>query len=320
MLRIISQIAILPLALLILSACQGDLDETPTSDETFTLRVGTQPATRAVSLAEDQRTVTLTWPRDFTKVLHLYFRQEGALYDGGLQAPSWLSNDLLYAEFRVTLHKQMDPAKPFDLIGVIARRVDFDGKRILVGVEAHPLYAVSAASDLEITDLPTYFVLDGVDLRTGLIPEPKLRHLGSLAVIWVKNSSALPLDLAGVAVLQEQGAAPFYLKGALPFVGNEEIPYLDLLNPSAKPEMRHSRVIYPKTTIAAGDMVPMGFWLHPLQTEVPASRVALYDADDRRVVLSEGLLPRRSQSLEPGQAYHIYTTWDGKELHLTGRP
>lgn len=310
---------LLPLTLLVLSSCRGGLADAP-SERIFTLRVGTRGATRAVALGEGQRDVTLTWPSDGLRVLHLYFRQEGQLYDGDLLAPVWVSKDRVSAEFSVKLHRQMDPAKPFDLVGVIARRVDFDGKRILVGVEAHPLYAVSAASDLEITDLPTYFVVEDVDLRTGRIPQPQLRHLGSLAVVWVRNSSALSLDLAGVAVLPERGAAPFYHKGALPFVGNEEIPYLDLLDPAAKPVMKYSRVIYPKTTIAAGDMVPMGFWLRPLQAEVPASRVALYDATDRRVVLSEGLLPKRFQTLEPGQAYHIYTTWDGKKLQLTGRP
>lgn len=324
MLRIISQLILLPLSLLILSACQGERPDAPapdSSEETFTLRVGTQLDTRTVSLAEDQRTVTLTWPQDDVRVLHVFFRQDGALYSGGLLSPTWLRDDLLYAEFTISLHKQMDPKKPFDLIGVIARRVDFDGKRILVGVEAHPLYAVSAASDLEITDVPTYFAIESVDLQSGIIPEPELRHLGSLAVVWVKNSSALPLDLAGVGVLPEKDQPAFYHKGALPFVGNEEIPYLDLLDPEAKPVMKHSRVIYPRTTIAAGESAPMGFWLRPLDgaTVPPQSRVALYEAEARQTILSQTALSQRAEPLRIGQAYHIYTTWDGKSLQVTKR-
>lgn len=324
--RILLRLLLLPLSLLLLGSCESSLRDAPAAPEsaetTFTLGVRTQPETRAVAMGEDQRTVVLTWPRDWVKVLHLYFRQEGKVYDGGLLSPDWMHESLSYAEFQVKLHRQVDPTKPFDLIGVVARRVELDGQRILVGIEARPLYAVSAASDIEITDVPTFFEVSGIRLETGVIPTPELRHLGSMAVVWVKNASALPLDLAGVAVLPERGEASFYHKGALPYVGNEEIPYLDLLAPSAAPVMKHSRVVYPRTTIAAGEMVPMGFWLRPLdgQTEVPPSRVALYTATGSRKILSEGLLPKRTQPLELGQAYHIYTTWDGKTLQITQRP
>lgn len=291
-------------------SCQPD----PTTEPVMVdLHVSAGDATR--SLALEGKTVRLYWDSQ-AQSLHLYFRQEGQLLDGGLYAPSGVDDDEAY--FRFALHPQVDAKKPFDLIGIVARRTELRDGRVLVGVEAHSLYSIDPASDADIEDLPTYFIMEKVSLQGDPLPVAQLQHLGALAVIWVRNSSSLSLPLAGAAVLPMVANGPFYQKGALPFVGNEELPFLDLLDLSAKPTMIKSRIRYPKVDIAAGETVPLGFWLRPLdgQTNTPPVRVALYDTADRNPIFSKNIRSARTTPLELGHAYHIYAEWDGKQLVL----
>lgn len=317
--RKISLSLLLSLLILALSACTdrsiNTPEETPSSDgQTYTLRItaGPSPETRSIIKDRNSKGIILKWNEGMFD-LNIAFVQEGKVrLQRGVEV---LETKGEYCTFEVTLPKGIDADKKFDLYGIVAQNILLKNGRLMVGVGARPLYELTKYSNNQDGYVPVYFCTKEVSVFDKEI-KADFVHLGSLAVVTLKNSSDKPWHLAGIAVRPTDGGTEFYHKGSLPFAGNAEIPYLNIMNLKEAPVDYMTAVTYPDVTIASGETQHLGFWFRANTESTPEVSLVAYDADGGKEIISTKTLPARPGAMQPGKAYNLYAEWSGTELKL----
>lgn len=317
--RKISLSLLLSLFILALSACTdrsiNTPEETPSSDgQTYTLRItaGPSPETRSIIKDRNSKGIILKWNEGMFD-LNIAFVQEGKVrLQRGVEV---LETEGEYCTFEVTLPKGIDADKKFDLYGIVAQDILLKNGRLMVGVGARPLYELTKYSNNQDGYVPVYFCTKEVSVFDKEI-KADFVHLGSLAVVTLKNSSDKPWRLAGMAVRPTDGGTEFYHKGSLPFVGNARIPYLNIMNLKEAPVDYMTAVTYPDVTIASGETQHLGFWFRANTESTPEVSLVAYDADGGKEIISTKTLPARPGAMQPGKAYNLYAEWSGTELKL----
>lgn len=219
--------------------------------------------------------------------------------------------------FEVEIPEGISTASAFDLYGVVAENVRVKNGKILVEVGAHSLYELTRHAPNRNRDgaVPVWFKSLGVTFRGGHV-NATFEHLGAMAVVTIKNTSDKPLKTAGFAVVPTSGSSEFYHKAALPFGGNTELPYINLLDLSQQPESILTRVVYPSVEIAAGDVAYVGFWFRPNSSTTPEVNLVAYNATTRQPIISTNTRSARTNATQCGRAYNLYAQWDGTSLTL----
>ena len=309
---------LLSLIILALSACSdrsiNTPEETPASDgQTYTLRITAGPSSETRSIIKDRNSkgILLEWNEGMFD-LNIAFVQEGKVrLQRGVEVLETKGED---CTFEVTLPKGIDADKKFDLYGIVAQDILLKNNRLMVGVGARPLYELTKYSNNKDGYVPVYFCTKEVSVFDEEI-KAEFVHLGSLAVVTLKNTSDKPWRLAGMAVRPTDGGTEFYHKGSLPFVGNAEIPYLNIMNLKEAPVDYMTAVTYPDVTIAPGETQHLGFWFCPNTESTPEVSLVAYDAEKREEIISTNTRPART-AIQPGKAYNLYAEWSGTELKL----
>lgn len=317
--RKVSLSLLLSLIILALSACSdrsiNTPEETPTSDgQTYTLRITAGPSSETRSIIKDRNSkgIILKWNEGMFD-LNIAFVQEGKVrLQRGVEV---LETKGEYCTFEVTLPKGIDADKKFDLYGIVAQNILLKNGRLMVGVGARPLYELTKYSNNQDGYVPVYFCTKEVSVFDKEI-KADFVHLGSLAVVTLKNSSDKPWRLAGMAVRPADKVTEFYHKGSLPFVGNARIPYLNIMNLKEAPVDYMTAVTYPDVTIASGETQHLGFWFRANTESTPEVSLVAYDADGGKEIISTKTLPARPGAMQPGKAYNLYAEWSGTELKL----
>lgn len=310
---------LLSLIILALSACSdrsiNTPEETPTSDgQTYTLRItaGPSPETRSIIKDRNSKGIILKWNEGMFD-LNIAFVQEGKVrLQRGVEV---LETKGEYCTFEVTLPKGIDADKKFDLYGIVAQDILLKNGRLMVGVGARPLYELTKYSNNQDGYVPVYFCTKEVSVFDKEI-KADFVHLGSLAVVTLKNSSDKPWRLAGMAVRPADKVTEFYLKGSLPFAGNAEIPYLNIMDLTEAPVNYMTAVTYPDVTIAPGETQHLGFWFRANTESTPEVSLVAYNPDGRKEIISTNTRPARNGAMQPGRAYNLYADWSGTELKL----
>lgn len=307
-------LSLLALLLLSLVGCQSEQVMQPEdpSQQAHTLRVSLAPSTdtRAIIKDPSSKNVLFQWEVG-SYDLHVAFKQGEVLSlvkNVEIQAASGEE-----CTFEVTLPEGIDPTKPFDLIGAVAEHIMLKDGKLLVSVGGHVLDELFAYSSNRDGLVPIYFKKENVSLQDQV--EATFQHLGSMAVINIKNDSDVPLVTAGFAVRPTDGTTEFYHKAALPFEGNTELPYIDLLDLSAAPTNHLTRVTYPKVVVPAQSVRSYGFWFCPTGVATPEISLVAYNATSRNEIVSTNTRPARA-AMEAGKAYNLYAVWNGTELTL----
>lgn len=317
--RKISLSLLLSLIILALSACSdrsiNTPEETPTSDgQTYTLRITAGPSSETRSIIKDRNSkgIILKWNEGMFD-LNIAFVQEGKVrLQRGVEI---LETKGEYCTFEVTLPKGIDADKKFDLYGIVAQDMLLKKGRLMVGVGARPLYELTKYSNNQDGYVPVYFCAEKVSVFDKEI-KADFVHLGSLAVVTLKNSSDKPWHLAGIAVRPTDGGTEFYHKGSLPFVGNARIPYLNIMDLTEAPVDYMTAVTYPDVTIGPKETQHLGFWFRATNTEsTPEVSLVAYDPEGEGEIVSVNTLPART-AMQPGRAYNLYAEWSGTELKL----
>lgn len=317
--RKISLSLLLSLFILALSACTdrsiNTPEETPSSDgQTYTLRItaGPSPETRSIIKDRNSKGIILKWNEGMFD-LNIAFVQEGKVrLQRGVEV---LETEGEYCTFEVTLPKGIDADKKFDLYGIVAQDILLKNDRLMVGVAARPLYELTKYSNNQDGYVPVYFCTKEVSVFDKEI-KADFVHLGSLAIVTLKNSSDKPWHLAGMAVRPADKGTEFYHKGSLPFAGNAEIPYLNIMDLTEAPVDYRTAVTYPDVTIAPGETQHLGFWFRANTESTPEVSLVAYDADGRKEIISTNTRGARSGAMQPGRAYNLYADWSGTELKL----
>lgn len=310
---------LLSLIILALSACSdrsiNTPEETPASDgQTYTLRItaGPSPETRSIIKDRNSKGILLEWNEGMFDLNIAFVQGSKVRLQRGVEV---LETKGEYCTFEVTLPKGIDAEKPFDLYGIVAEDMLLKNNRLMVGVGARPLYELTKYSNNKDGYVPVYFCTKEVSVFDEKI-KADFVHLGSLAVVTLKNSSDKPWRLAGMAVRPKDGVTEFYHKGSLPFVGNARIPYLNIMNLKEAPVDYMTAVTYPDVTIAPGETQHLGFWFRANTESTPEVSLVAYDADGRKEIISTNTRPART-AMQPGIAYNLYAEWSGTELRLT---
>ena len=318
--RKISLSLLLSLFILALSACTdrsiNTPEETPSSDgQTYTLRVtaGPSPETRSIIKDRNSKGILLKWNKGMFDLKIAFVQGRKVRLQRGVEV---LEAEGEYCTFEVTLPKGIDAEKPFDLYGIVAEDMLLKNGRLMVGVGARPLYELTEYSNNKDGYVPVYFCTKKVSVFDEEI-KADFVHLGSLAVVTLKNNSDKPWRLAGLAVRPTDGFTEFYHKGSLPFAGNAPIPYLNIMDLTEAPVYYRTRVTYPDVTIAPKETQHLGFWFCPNTTEsTPEVSLVAYDPEGQGEIISTNTLPART-AMQPGRAYNLYAEWSGTELRLT---
>lgn len=307
------------LLLLPLSGCQNDSSRTPDEPQrdarTLTVQLNPTPELKAIIKDLNSRKVLLDWEVGFFDI-NVAIRQGDVIEL--IPAVKITEVDGSTCTFDVELPETIDLNQKFDMYGVVAEDLKVENGQLLVNVGGRVMYELTASSNNKDGYIPLYFEQKDVEVY-GQLVFATFEHLGSLAVITLFNKSTDPLSTAGLAVRPADGTSEFYHKAALPFVGNEELPYLDLLNPSAPVVNKMTHVTYPSVIIAPNDVRSLGFWFMPNTTSTPEVKLAMYNVSTRKEVLSSNSRPARPETMQKGRAYHLYAEWDGTQLTLVDK-
>lgn len=280
-----------------------------------TALVARKPAMNAVEKDLNSDNVILTWEKgSFT--IQVIVKQGVHMVQVNNVIVKDVYNDGHTADFDVTLPPEIDSEKPFELIGAVGNRLMLKDGKILLGVEAHAMYDLFGVSSNKDADVPVWFHAKNVEVGKASL-QVQFEHLGAMAVIGIHNAADKPLRTAGFALVPHGSAPAFYHKAALPFEGNTELPYIDLLNPTAAPQMVMSRVLYPEVVIPARTLRYVGFWFMPNGTVTPEVDLVAYDADSRKPIVSANTKPAKGKTMMAGKAYNLYAQWDGAVLKIT---
>lgn len=312
---------ILGLLLLIFLVRCGDSGDMPGNlrEEESVIHVEASIARPAslLSVEKDLNTdnVLLTWDKGFFNIRVIVKQGEKKVEVRNVEIKS-VSADGHTALFDVRLPVEINAEKPFDLIGCVGNRLLVQDGKILLGVEAHSMYDLFGFSSNKDEEIPVWFHAKDVTVGKSLL-NVTFQHLGSMAVIGLYNSSDAELRTAGLAMLPHDADKPFYHKAALPFVGNTELPYINLLQPVVAPEMIKSHVEYPEVMIPAHSFRYVGFWFMPNGNTTPEVDLVAYDAVKRTPIVSVNTLPDKGKKMVAGKAYNLFAQWDGKQLAFT---
>ena len=317
--RKISLSLLLSLLILALSACTdrsiNTPEETPSSDgQTYTLRItaGPSPETRSIIKDRNSKGILLKWNKGMFDLNIAFVQGSKVRLQRGVEV---LETKGEKCTFEVTLPKGIDADKKFDLYGIVAQDILLKNGRLMVGVGARPLYELTEYSNNKDGFVPVYFCTKEVSVFDKEI-KADFFHLGSLAVVTLKNSSDKPWHLAGMAVRPADKITEFYHKGSLPFAGNAPIPYLNIMDLNEAPVDYRTRVSYPDVTIAPGETQHLGFWFRANTESTPEVSLVAYDPEGQREIVSVNTRPART-AMQPGRAYNLYAEWSGTELRLT---
>lgn len=225
-----------------------------------------------------------------------------------------VSADKKSCVFDIKLPETIDLNQNFDMYGAVAENIQVKDGKILVGIGGRVMYELSKQAANRDGYAPVTFAAQNISVSSGTV-EANFEHLGAMAVINIHNSSEATFQTAGFAVVPAEGKPAFYHKAALPFIGNTELPYIDLLDPEAAPVELLTRVVYPAVNIPAGKVQSVGFWFAPNSDSTPEIDLIAYDANDRKEIRSTTGKPARGAMLK-GHAYHINAEWNGAELIL----
>lgn len=310
---------LLSLLVMTLAGCSESRINTPeerpmTDGQTYTLRITAGPSAESRAIIKDRNSkgILLKWNVGMFD-LNIAFVQDGKVkLQRGVEVLKAFGEE---CTFEVTLPKGIDPERKFDLYGVVAEDFLRKDGGLMVGVGARPLYELTEYSNNKDGYVPVYFCTKGVsvfdkEIKTDFI------HLGSMAVVTLKNTSKVPLHLAGVAVRPTDGTTDFYHAGSLPFAGDAMIPYLNIMDLSQAPKMYKTAVSYPDVTIAPGEIQHLGFWFRANTESTPEVSLVAYDADSRKPIISTNTRPAREGAMQAGKAYNLYAEWSGTELRL----
>lgn len=304
--------------LCILSACREEQIPERHSHTLRTLHIEASTAhlrsLRVLELSPDRRDISyrLETGRASIQVL---LRQGDDLHYLGYADIKSVEQDGRLARFDVQVPRALDYSKPFDLIACIAPQLRIIGKRALVRIDAHSIHEISRHSSIRNEDIPVWAIARAVE-ASSLTVSLDFEHLGSVAVVTLANLSDKPFRSAGLGIVPIENNPAFYYKASLPFVGDTELPYLDLLSSSTTIEMLKSEVRYPELQLEANGVRTYGFWFRPMGNAPRESVLQAYDIDTRRVLNSVNTLRERTQPFELGKAYHISAEWTGTELRI----
>ncbi|MDO5017541.1 MAG: hypothetical protein Q4E10_04165 [Porphyromonas sp.] len=308
------------LLLFALAGCSNEAFPTPdveTDNSTRTLSVQLDPSAELKSIVKDlnSKRVFLDWEEGNFDI-NIVLKQGEVVELIAAVEVKGVKEESCTFEFSVP--ESIDLNQKFDVYGVVSENIKAVDGKALVGVGGRVMYELTRNSSNRDGYVPVYFEQKDVEMYGESI-KATYQHLGSLAVITVLNKSDQPLNTAGFAVRPADGTTEFYHKAALPFVGNEELPYINLLDRTEAPINRLTRVTYPSVVIDKNDVQSVGFWFCPNTDSTPEVKLAMYDADTRKEVLSNNTRPARATAMQPGKAYHLYAEWDGTNLTLVNK-
>lgn len=295
------------------SSCHSRMDQ-PQERDDRTIVVDIVPPTTPKSIYRDPKSLSVVtaWEPGFFD-LDLFIRQDSQwAIIKAVEIMGYEMSKNYY--FQLTLPEWIDIDQEYSIMGVIAEHVLLKDNYPLVGVGGRLMYELVKDSPNSDRYAPVYFDPISIKGKPSTPLTAKLKHLGSIAVITLKNSATEPLTTAGLAIVPEADERPFYHEAALPFAGDMELPYINPLALNDPPELLQTSVVYPSTTFAPGEVKSLGFWFRPLGIETPALRLAMYEVSKRQRHLSTTAKPAKEVQMTPAHAYHFFAEWNGKEL------
>lgn len=259
------------------------------------------PSRKVVSVPSGEGSLDLIARWKEGDEIQIFVRQAGKVYKTDKAAAVYgISGDGKSCSFRFTLPSSVDPEKDYEVIGVTGvETVTVSGTDV---VAVSTLRRVSLESDGEAPS-PMWFVTAMSASTTAL--EARFRHLGTYEVLHVKNKSGSSMTFRhrGFEVSRQW------------YKSSDNTVLSDSYNPTTAGgtgDVESAKSL----TIAAGATGKVLSWYIPTGATIVSARLKA-TVNGKSVSSSDTITS--TVAIERGRAYHMYVTWDGKELRFNER-
>ncbi|WP_051617642.1 SUMF1/EgtB/PvdO family nonheme iron enzyme [Prevotella sp. HUN102] len=243
--------------------------------------------TTRVSLAEKQGTMSLVskWHKD--DIVQLFIKQNKKIYVLEDSPVSSVSNDGKRCVLKLTLPKEIDTEKPYTLYGFCGCKAKLEKDKII-------LAGSLVRKKLDALQAPVWFTASGGPKSLNV----KFKHLGAYELTHFINKSQKTISAA--------------LRGYRTASGWTSASSTVKLMDGVEIDVSH-----PQTTASTAVSVPAGGSASIVSWYVPTGRkiegATLLATIDGKAVESANT-KSSNVAIESGKAYHLYATWNGKQL------
>lgn len=252
---------------------------------------------RRVALRQNEGSLDLIARWTENDVIHLFVIQEEKCYALEDSKVSNISSDGKSCSFTIQLPSTVDPGCPYEVIGLCgAEGMVFDNT---VAAAKCPLKRVFWKDGMDTT-APIWFRCAGND--AGI--RATFKHLGTYEVLHIKNSTASSIDFK---LWGFDAPYPWYKVEINYNLDDDFNPLLYVIEPGD--------VESDIGNIAAGATGKILSWYIPTGMEMKDAILQAFI--NGKPVSSTNTKSSNVQILQ-GHAYHMYATWDGKELKFDG--
>ena len=206
--------------------------------------------------------------------------------------------------FDVEVPEQIDTSKPFDLYGVTSWLTNVNDGKIQAGVQEYRITLPDYTRSTLYT-IPVWFQIKNINAIENV--NVSFRHLGSLAVITIKNKTGQAVSSRYFSIIRSnEEDSPFYYE-----YHSYLAPFVDLLDFNSPVEYQKCGFVHQEPILSLTPYRTTTFvqWICPNGNQVPE---AVVEMGNIRSVNT--LSPR--PPLKIGQAYHVYAVWDGDNLTI----
>lgn len=288
--------------LAVLAACteydEGFSRIQETSRLTFKANMPSQSSTR-VLLAEEKGTKNLTAKWEEEDSIQLFFRQDNINHPGGYVKVSEITADSKGAFFSTDLPAAMLYNKPFTIYGFYGIKGNVDDEGIAYTT------AEVIRDVIDSIKAPMFFQKEvGIEQETVIgthAHDVNLRHFGTYEVLHLRNFTDAGISFEHWGFLTE---TPWYQ-------GIAKVRFVDGKPSSAPTGEWDSDTHSEPCDIRAGITTTFVSWYMPSGFPMTEAKLAT-------VINGEPVYSSNTKSsdvtFETAHAYHMYATWDGKEL------
>ena len=250
-----------------------------------------QPTTRvALSQKEDSYDMITTWQEG--DQVQLVFQQDGHIYDAGTTTVYDITNGGKICKIRMSIPDEIDVTKPYLLTGITELKLTDDNGT---------LCCQSPMIRTRLADFKGRIMFQQ-ELEPGGSRYVRFSNFGTYEVMHIKNTTAEPIQFEHCGFDAE-------LKW---YHGKETYRFADSYDPTAYDYSYQSGDAKSTAfTIPAGSTETFVSWYIPSGGFI--SDASLKATINGQSVTSSNKLSS-SVPIEARKAYHMYATWDGKEL------
>jgi len=303
---------------IVTTGCVNEVFETESTEVRKTIIVkGTMPGEKVgtrVAVGQKNGSLDLFTKWQSSDFVAFYFVQDNTVIQGEKTKVSFVSADGKECSFVLTIPREVDIEKRFDLYGFTGAETQLKDGAILVDVTPRLSRRLSAIS------APVWFVKKDVFIGITELAVT-FDHLGAFEIVHLKNNTDggyLNIKECGLVAKSTKNKEWAYI--SVSETGNSTVvPYFKPVSGSVEmlTEQRSLLDSGDSIVIPPGETRAISSWYMPKDMNLPDLRLLLKADGLDKISVNEK--QAKDFGMEKGNAYHVYAVWDGDKLSILGK-